>query len=203
MKNFLLSSLLVLSIQLGQAQNFPSEIWHEGRVVLMEGDTLRGQVMYNLETDLVQFTGDDRTIKTFTARKLLYFEIFDNTVERYREFYTIPYSIKSDYKTPVIFEVLTTGKQLSLLSREALEYQVSHYPYGMSGTYSRLELVYTNYFLLPDGTVKEFGGKKKDLLWMMNKRAGEMKKFIKSNRIKMDDRRDLAKAVAYYNSLFQ
>ena len=203
MKRFLLSLVFGFTLSLGFSQTFPSEMWHDGRLVLLEGDTLKGQIMYSLETDLVQFTGDERTIKTYTARKLLFFEIFDNTVERYRQFYTIPYSVKSDYKAPVIFEVLTTGEHLSLLSRESLEYQVAHYPYAMSGTYSRLELVYTNYFLLPNGNVQKFAGKKKDLLWVMNKKSGEMKKFIKSNNIRMDDRFDLAKAVAYYNSLFE
>ncbi|MEX2336791.1 MAG: hypothetical protein WD555_05930 [Fulvivirga sp.] len=185
-----------------QAQKFPSELWHDGRLVLLEGDTLKGQIKYNLETDLVQFTADNRTIKTYTGRKLLFCEIFDQTVNRYRQFYSIPYSMNGDYKAPVIFEVLFTGEHLSLLSKEAVEYQVTNYPYALSGTYSRLELVYTHYFLKPDGSIMQFFGKKRDLLRVMNKKSGQMKEFIKGNKIRPDDRADLVKAVAYYNSLF-
>lgn len=202
MRIIFLIAILCSLCQVSFAQVFPSEVWHDGKLVLMEGDTLEGQVKYNLETDLVQFTRDRQTVKTFTGRKLLFFEIFDKTVNRYRQFYAIPYNVKSNYKAPVIFEVLYTGDHLSLLSREAIEYQVANYPYSMSGTYTRLELVYTHYFLKPDGSITLFTGKKKDLLWVMNKNSSEIKKYIKNEKIRIDRRGDLVKLVAYYNSLF-
>lgn len=199
-------SLVLLIICFGclsaSAQVFPSEVWHDGKIVLLEGDTLKGQVKYNLETDLVQFTLDRKTIKTYTARKLVFFEIFDAINNLYRRFYVLPYSLQNDYKAPVIFEVVLSGQELSLLSREAVEYRVSNYPYAMSGTYSRLELVFTYFFLKPDGTITRFSGKKKDLLWIMSKKSGEMKKYIKSEKLRPDNRADLVEAVSYYNSLF-
>lgn len=204
MRRFLfLFFILSFSYGIAPAQTFPSEVWHEGKVVLIEGDTLVGQVKYNLETDLVQFTRDRRTIKTFTARKLLFFEIFDSLSNTYRQFYALPYSIRNNYKAPVIFEVHLQGTELSMLSREKIEHQVSNYPYSMSGTYSRMVLVYTYYLLKPDGSISQVTSKKKDLIWIMNKKSGEMKKFIKANRIRPDRRADLIKAVAYYNSLFK
>ncbi|UII30133.1 hypothetical protein LVD17_17705 [Fulvivirga ulvae] len=202
MRKLFLIAILYSIGHVGVAQIFPSEVWHDGKLVLLEGDTLVGQVKYNLETDLVQFTRDNQTVKAFTARKLLFFEIFDKTVNRYRQFYAIPYNVKSNYKAPVMFEVLYTGDHLSLLSREAIEYQVANYPYSMSGTYTRLELVYTHYFLKPDGSITLFTGKKKDLQWVMNKKSSEIKRYIKNNKIRIDRRADLVKLVAYYNSLF-
>lgn len=202
MKKLSLCLVLTFAVRFVLAQTFPSEIWHDGRLVLLEGDTLKGQVKYDLESDLIQFTENKETIKTYTGRKLLYFEIFDETVNRYRQFYAIPYNLQGDYKTPIIFEVLVTGEHLSLLSREALEHQVVNYPYAMSGTYSRLQLVYTHYLLKPDGSITEFTGRRRDLLRIMDKRSGEMKKFIKSNKLRVDNRSDLVKAVINYNSLF-
>ncbi|UII24627.1 hypothetical protein LVD15_14985 [Fulvivirga maritima] len=185
-----------------QAQDFPSEIWHEGKIVLLEGDTLRGLVKYNLESDLIQYSGNKKTIKAYTGRKLLFFEIYDETVERYRQFFSIPYSLNGDYKVPIMFEVLVRGDELSLLCREAIEYQVRSYPYSMGGTYSSYVLVYTYYFMSPDGTIAKFSGKKKDLLYIMKEKHSEMKKYIKENKIDVDKRSDLAKALIYYNSLF-
>ncbi|MBL6446783.1 hypothetical protein JMN32_10700 [Fulvivirga sp. 29W222] len=202
MRKLFLFAILCLPGYFGIAQVFPSEVWHDGKLVLLEGDTLVGQVKYSLETDLVQYTRGGQTVKTFTARKLLFFEIFDKTSNRYRQFYAIPYSVKSNYKAPVIFEVLYTGEHLSLLSRESIEYQVANYPYSMAGTYTRLELVYTHYFLKPDGSISQSTGKKKDLLWVMNKKSSEIKRYIKNNKIRIDRRADLVKLVAYYNALF-
>lgn len=204
MKKLLFLSLAIcFGYILAAAQTFPSEVWHEGKVVLLEGDTLKGQVKYNLETDLVQFSHDQKTIKTYTARKLFFFEIFDKLSNQYRQFYVLPYGIKNNYKAPVIFEVLLQGKELSVLSRESVEYQVSNYPYSMAGSYTRMVLVYTYYFLKPDGTIIQYSGKKKDLTWIMSKKSGEIKKFIKANKIRTDKRVDLLNTVAYYNSLFE
>ncbi|MBL3655578.1 hypothetical protein [Fulvivirga sediminis] len=185
-----------------QAQDFPSEIWHEGKIVLLEGDTLRGLVKYNLESDLIQFTGNNKTIKAYTGRKLLFFEIYDETVERYRQFFSIPYSLNGDYKVPIMFEVLVRGEELSLLCREAVEYQMRSYPYSMGGTYSSYVLVYTYYFLRPDGTIIKYSGKKKDLLYIMKEKQSVMKEYIKESKIDVDNRSDLAKTLIYYNSLF-
>ncbi|UII23735.1 hypothetical protein [Fulvivirga ligni] len=184
------------------AQNFPSEVWHEGKVVLAEGDTLSGLVKYSLENDVVQLSADNKTIKAFTGRKLLYFEIFDKTVERYRQFYSIPYTLNGNYRVPILFEMLLAGDKMTLLCREAVEYQTRSYPYSVAGTYSTYVLVYTYYFLDNEGNIQEYNGKKKDLRYIMKDKQSQMKKYIKDNKINADRRGDLAKTVVYYNSLF-
>jgi len=195
---------LLLPVCMVFGQTFPNEIWHDGKVVLNEGDTLKGLIKYNLDTDLVQHKlMDSGTITTITARSLVFFEIFDGTVNQYRQFYVLPYHVRRDYKAPVIFELIYQGNELTLLSREKVEYQVTSYPYAVSGTYTRLVLVYTHYFLWPDGHIEIYPGKKRDLLWVMKKKSAQIKKFIKTNKIKPDRRRDLVKTVTYYNSLFE
>ena len=185
------------------AQRFPSQIWHPGKLVLLEGDTLKGEVMYNQETDLIQYTDNSqRTIQTFTARKLLFFEIFDDSQGSYRQFYSIPFNLSGDYKAPIIFELIREGANLTMLSREAIENKIVTYPYAVGGTYTRTELVYTYFFLKPDGSITRFNGKKKELIWLMRKKSDQIKKYIKSEGLRMDRRSDLVKLVAYYNSLF-
>lgn len=78
----MLSSALEL-----EAQNWPFELWHEGKIVLVEGDTLRGLIKYDLQQDLVQFELANKRSEAFTARKVLFFEIFDATVQKYRRFF--------------------------------------------------------------------------------------------------------------------
>lgn len=186
---------------MARGQQFPFEYWHDGTVVLETGDTLTGSIKYDLQNDLVQFSKSGR-LQSFSARKMTYFEIFDQTVRKYRHFYSIPYVTSGAYKAPVIFELLTEGK-MTLLCRESVEYRSysnSFYSYGMS---SRLVLVY-NYFLLKeDGSIEPFVGKRNDLLRLMGPHSDQVEKYIRANKLSMDDRNEFVQIVLYYNSLFK
>ena len=57
------------------AQPWPSDMWHEGKVVLAEGDTLKGMIKYDFSQDIIQFTYRDQRVEAFSARKVLFFEI--------------------------------------------------------------------------------------------------------------------------------
>jgi hypothetical protein len=183
-----------------QSQDWAFELWHEGKIVLVEGDTLRGLVKYDLQQDLLQLNSAHQKVVAYSARKVLFFEIFDKTVNRYRQFYSLPYTTASSYKAPIFFELLEEGK-MTLLVREALEYRSYTSPY-YAQQYSRLVMVYRYFFLEEDGVITEFQGNKNDLLDRMGKRAEEVEKYIKTNRLKYEDKYDFAKIVAYYNSLF-
>src|SRR5688572_280047 len=182
------------------AQQFPSDLWHEGKIILLEGDTLKGNIKYDLQQDLVQYGVADQRTTAFSARKVLFFEIFDTSVRKYRQFFALPFTTSSGYRAPVFFELLEEGK-MTLLSRESVEYRTYSSPYYM-GSYSRLVLVYKYYFLDEKGNIAEFTGNKNDLLNLMNKKSEEVEKYIKANKLRFDDKYDFAKIVAYYNSLF-
>jgi hypothetical protein len=197
---FLSTVLLLLSAAV-HAQNWPFEYWHEGKLVLEKGDTLKGLIKYDLQQDLVQYTVEDKKGEVYTARKVLFFEIFDETVHKYRQFFALPYSNTSGYKTPMFFELLQDGK-LTLLAREALEYKTYSSPYNI-GSASRLVLVYKYFFLKENGDIEEFHGNRNDLLSLMGKNGKQVQKYIKANRLKIDDKEDFTKVVGYYNSLQQ
>lgn len=192
--------LVLLVSHSTHAQQFPSDYWHEGKVVLLEGDTLRGNIKYDLQQDLIQYNVANQNTTAFSARKVLFFEIFDTSVRRYRQFFALPFSSVSGYRAPVFFELLEEGK-MTLLSRESIEYRTYNSPYYM-GSYSRLVLLYKYYFLDEKGNINEFTGNKSDLLELMNKKQDEVEKYIKANKLKYDDKYDFARIVAYYNSLF-
>lgn len=190
-------SLLVSGLVHGQP--WPSELWHEGKVVLDSGDTLKGQIKYDLKQDLIQYNVPNQRTDAFSARKVLFFEIYDETVRRYRQFFALPYNKQTQYRTPVFFELLTEGK-LTLLAREAIEFRTYSSPYYL-GSYSREILVYHYFFLDNDGNIEEFKGTKADLLSMMGRKSDDVEKYMKMNRLKIDDKYDFARIVAYYNSI--
>lgn len=183
-----------------QAQ-FPAELWHEGKVVLLNNDTIKGSVKYDLDRDIIQ-VNDREKIEAYTARKVLYFSIFDITSNQYRQFYALPYNVTADYKTPVFFEVFYEGR-FSLLAREYITIQTTSYgPAGMSGsTYSRQVLAYNYYFLNDRGSINQYRKNKRELYLKMRKYEGEIKTFVKRNRLRIDNKRDLIQIFEYYNSL--
>ena len=199
-KRFALTlTLFTIGMSAEAQRNWPSEMWHEGRIVLVDGDTLKGLIKYDFQQDLVQYIVNKKQAEVYTARKVLMFEIFDETVHKYRKFFSLPYTNTSNYKAPIFFELLEEGK-MTLLSRELLEYKTySSSFYG--GSYSRLVQTYYFYLLKEDGTIEDFRGNKNDLLALMGNKSKDVEKYIRANRLDFDDKYDVAKIVAYYNSL--
>jgi hypothetical protein len=120
-------------------------------------------------------------------------------VHKYRKFFVLPYSNASNYKSPFFFELLGEG-DITLLSREFLEYKtVSNAFYGAS--YARLVQTYQYYLLKDNGNIEDFRGNKNDLIGLMGTKGKVVDKYIKENRLDFDDKYDVARIVAYYNSL--
>lgn len=198
LRNFLLMVGLALTTHMASAQVWPFELWHEGRVVLTSGDTLRGMLKYDLQQDLVQYTLNSSAPEAFTARKVLFFEIYDTSVNRWRRFFALPYASSPGYKTPVFFELLEEGK-MTLLAREFLEYRNS----GSMYVASRLVLSHKYFFMKENGDIEEFNGTRSDLLDKMGKHSEKVEKFIRANRLRFEYKEDFARIVDYYNSLFE
>jgi hypothetical protein len=192
---------------LSSAQEFPSELWHQGVLVTTNGDTIKGEIKYNLQNDAVQInTG--RAIQTFGPRKIHYFEIFDKTIDSYRHFYALPYQVQENYEVPLLFEVLYEG-QLSLLCREEVVTETiptyDPYPYTYYGrtpyNQARARLKYQYYFVDKKSGIQNYNLKKSELYTFFKKHQKEVKKYIKKNNLKHNRMRDLVRVTAYYNAL--
>lgn len=200
MRKVVVCLVLVITSMSAKAQ-WAFELWHEGKVVLATGDTLRGQVKYDLQQDIIQFTDKRGTVEAFSARKVLFCEIFDTTVGSYRQFYSLPYTATSGYRTPVFFELIAEGK-LTVLSREKLENQTTTSPYYY-GSFSRTVLVNKYFMLKENGDIVDFSTRKNDFLQLVGRHADIMNGFMKDNKLQLDDKKELAQIINYYNSLFK
>lgn len=200
MRKFVVCLVLVITSLSAKAQ-WAFELWHEGKVVLATGDTLRGQVKYDLQQDIIQFTDKRGTVEAFSARKVLFCEIFDTTVGSYRQFYSLPYTATSGYRTPVFFELIAEGK-LTVLSREKLENQTTTSPYYY-GSFSRTVLVNKYFMLKENGDIVDFSTRKNDFLQLVGRHGDIMNGFMKDNKLQLDDKKELAQIINYYNSLFK
>lgn len=200
MKSFIILLLFLLIPLLSFAQTFPFEEWHDGKVVLDSGDTLKGAIKYGLD-DLLQVRHQNK-MESFSARKVLLFEFFDQGYKRYRIFYSLPYSTNGSYKSPVFFEVLTEGK-ITVLSREKVEYRTYGYSPFMYGSYNTRKILVNIYYLLKEnGNIQDFSGKRSDWLNLMGNQGDDVLDYAKENKLDFDRKYDLKRIIDYYNSLF-
>ena len=202
MKQALSLILIITGLTSANAQKFPSDLWHEGKLVLANDEIIEGKIKYDLERGIVQVEQGEKLF-TYGANSIFYFKLFDTTVEAYREFYVLPYGLVSNYKAPVIFEVLVEGN-ISLLCRERIttkNVQASNPYYYNSPTYQQEVLVYDYFFLDRQGNITQYNLKKKELLQALSKRQSKINEYIKANRLKFDRRTDLVRIIAFYNAL--
>ncbi len=196
---FYLTIVLIFFLPLfGRSQQFPSDLWHIGKLVLVSEDTLKGDIKYNLGKDIVQVEVNKK-IFTYSAQNIFYFEIYDETSESYREFYVLPYGLVTSYKTPVIFEVLIKGN-ITLLSREYIGVKNIQNPYSY-GSYPQEVLLYNYYFLDIEGTITKYSMKKNDLFLAVAKKQNQVMEYMRANKLHHDKRNDLVRIIAFYNAL--
>jgi len=95
--------------------------------------------------------------------------------------------------------LLEEGK-MTLLSRDILEYKTynSYYSYG---GFTRLVETSYFFFLKEDGSIEAFRGNKNDFVSTMGNQRKAVEKYIRTNRLDFDEKYDVARIVAYYNSL--
>ncbi len=200
MRRIWVFAFLLLTVG-GYSQKFPSDFWHEGKIILEAGDTLKGNVKYNMQNDVLQFEKNG-VLTSFTARKVRFFEIFDLTIKRYRQFYSLPYTTSGEYKAPVFFELLAEGN-LTLLCREAIEYRSNASSNSYYGSSTRLVLV-TKFFLFKDnGSIEPFVGKRSDLVYIAGNKGVLVERYMKANKLSVDNKYQFAQVVDYYNSLYK
>lgn len=177
-----------------------SDEWHKGIVVTTDQDTISGEIKYDFPTNMITLVKKEAVI-AFSSHKLIYFEIYDEDYKSYRKFYTIPYKNTSNYMTPILFE-LQYESVLSLLSRERIVMETSSLGYGYGlPIVSQPSVRYDFFFLAKAGKIIQFSGSKKDLFRILAKKKNELQTFIKRNRLKTDELRDLVRIIAFYNSI--
>lgn len=197
--------LLIVSFLLYSAVSFSQysfQEWHKGYLVTTQKDTLSGQINYNMETNSVSIQLPSEQVRAFSAYKLLYFEFFDRVLKSYRQFYTIPYKLRTQYETPIIFELLYEGN-LSLVAREKIvQNTTSMSNWGMAGPQiTQNVLEYDYFFLTRKGRIIRYNGSKSNLYDIMRDKKEVVKSFIKQNKLKPDVMRDLIRITSFYNAI--
>lgn len=209
---FTLSFLLIsLNWSICVAWQFPSEEWHQGEIILTDLTVRKGELKYNLDREAVQIRANNRT-ETYDASQISSFVFIQKKSNSLRTFYSVPYKTESGYTRPIFFERFIEGK-MTLLGREFIATRSlnngltsrSNFrnsfnnPYGANIPTATF-LAYKFYFANDKGQIFESTGRTKDIVDYFEDNHNELKKFIKKEKLKLDELNDVAKLVRHYNN---
>ncbi len=208
-KKILFGTLILglLAAQTANGQTFSKDVWHDGEADLFSGETLRGKLKYDLETNNLQLTNDG-TLKSYSSFQVASFQFFDALAKVPRTFYTLPYQRTADYNSPVFFELFADGESLSLLNREVVIQRAVN-PMGMWGGWGfrpmgmSMPVIEDVYFVLNKGkeTVIKLADQRGGVLALMPDYQDEVANFMKQKKLNPNQRNELIQIMNYYNSL--
>jgi len=199
MRRTVISGLLPFVFYLSVGQTLSPDLWHAGKVVLDSGDTLQGLVKYDPH-DLLQVKHQNQ-LESFSPKKVTAFEIFDQSCKQKRIFYSLPYALGGDYKSPVFFEVMSQGR-ITLLAREAISVttiSTAHIGYPPR----RRRVVEIKYFLLKEnGEIEPFHATRDSWLELTSSKMAQVQIFVTTHKLDLDEKYDIKRIIDYYNSLY-
>ena len=184
-------------------QKFSQDYWHAGEIDLTTGETISGTIQYDLQKNQIVLKAENR-LQVLGAEKVDAFQIKDALTGNTRYFYSLPYALQNNYKRSYFFELLAEG-DINLLTREAIVESTRFYNdplwIGASQSYTVIEQV-ENYFLLDsNANITPLAASTEGVLEAFPAQTDQLKKYIKSNKLRVADRIDMTAVINYYNGL--
>ncbi len=199
----LLGLLGLCSLAHTHAQTLLRDRWQKGRVVLSERDTLKGQINYDPDTDILRINVQN-TVKTFSPQRVLAFDFYDSQRDEVRTFHTFRYGAYSNYETPVFFETALDGEPLSVLLRETvrLETMPVYDPFMHRSFFGQqMRVVAELYIKNERDKIRKYGGNRRELMNLLRPYQQEIRRYMKANRFKHSNGDHVIRIVRYYNDL--
>lgn len=199
-RKLILLTCLCIGPTIASGQKLPSDYWHPGAVVFINGDSVSGKIKYNFEQNIVQLTYDSR-IYSYTPQKIDRFYFLDITKDSVRRYVKTYEFFKNDnYKIPLFFEVLADGKR-PLLRRESVVLRTTAAAPGMMmhGFANSYRMIDYDYFYRKGDEIFDLPSRKRKLAKTFGNEWRNMYDYIKEERIKTSKEKDLIKLYNYYN----
>ncbi|AHM63261.1 hypothetical protein D770_25080 [Flammeovirgaceae bacterium 311] len=193
-------TLLFLTYSYSLSAQQWSRTWYPGHLVSISGDTLEGDLRYDIENDAVQIRLENERVHTFSGKKVLTFEIQEHPRRSKRRFYALPYEQRNSFFTSRLFEVLYEGK-LTLLCRPYMEHINNVDTREDDSGKKKNDPYYEYYFLNDDGIVHLYRPRLGRLLSFMSAKHRDVRNYMRQHHLRYDQMRDLVRITAYYNAL--
>jgi len=200
----LLVGMIITFISPALSQRFSEEYWHHGEIDLTSGETLKGKVRYNLTENTLEYQNNKGAYRTYNPRMVEAWQIQDALTGEVRVFYSLYFSTEGlESRQPIFFELLTDGEELILFTRRQVETRMENVydPFWIGGRNINVTVERENYFLLDAvGKLHPCDDDIGDFINLMEDREGEVRSYIKRNKLRAEIREDMIALVNYYNA---
>jgi hypothetical protein len=192
-----------LLIQPGFAQteaDYAQTRWHKGQVELASGQTLAGNLKYQIAENVVFLQTQGAVLHTWRGAQIKSFTFYDTLRNAQRRFCALANPVQRSTKDAFFLEVVYEGF-ISLLSYEKTRLQA--YPedgqqkWRKPGYYIAVDEFYT---LDMKGKLKKFTNEQA-LAQVVQHDVNALKDFIKTNKLDLQNRQDFATLISHYDQL--
>jgi hypothetical protein len=191
------------------------QVWKEGSVVLLSGDTIAGSIAYHCREDVVEITKEDLSISTFSAVNVDHFTVINDYTGKEQLFRTLYWDQgkeNTDFKKPSFFEQLNEGNFTLIIREEYVQRNTGTAsatgPYGKeydirssTNGYFVNEVKPLYYILMPDGDIVKLKRTRKDFLDLCGKKSRQVKRYAQKNKLSFETPNELTAIVNFYNTL--
>jgi hypothetical protein len=170
--------------------------WSAGTIKLSNGNTYKDNLFlkYDIKDDILYFKGTKDETLTFVD-PVVEFAIVVNQNEQH---YKNGYNFTKEYSDKSFFEVLADGavQLLKKTKKVILESKL----YNSATTDKSFNDV-NEYYIVSSGKVTLIKKDKKSVFTALGNKQSELENYIKTNNLNIKNDKDLAKVIAFYNSL--
>ncbi len=178
-----------------EQQQFLNPDWQQGSVILADSSKINDlQLRYNLATKEIQFLNDDEIYAIALNNKI------NRVVIANRNFLYSGFKYE-DIRDGDFFEILVDGKCRLLLRRTAKFIKAQKAEAYKQPEPAKYEIIETYYLKKGENPALYMRTRKKSVLEMLSVKETEIKKYIKSERLRVSRQEDLVKLITYYNKI--
>lgn len=176
-------------------------LWCDGKLLLENGQTLEGELSYDLKFEVVRVKNNGMT-QAFTAESIAYFELFDPIKQIHRKYVSVDTPVYPNYQRRAFFEVISHGELAMLRKSEYV--RRPRITEDMRAPHIYLNTVCKHtYFMHEENSgltlINDF---EEEILPLMHRYEDEVEKYIKRCKLKMKKVHEQLRVVNLYNMLY-
>ena len=200
MKKYLVVLILV-SVSITQSMSSPinAGFWCPGSVTLENQQVVSGEVSYDLKFNAVQVRHDG-VVRTYTAEKVAYFDLFDQVKHRDRHYVAIDHQVYEGYQRRTFFEVLTDGDLTILRKTKYVRKPRVTEDFRAPHIYLNAVCKHT-YYAFSEGKFFEISDFKEQVLPLMSEHEATVNHYIEQCKLKLRKVHEQMRVVHLYNQL--
>ncbi len=175
--------------------------WNAGNIYLTNGEVIRGYYLrYEIVRNQVELIVD-RDIRVLNGDRVKHFEWYDP-----KQFRVLQFSNSSDFKftegIPSSFlEILVDG-EAKLLKRTLIKsLRGTTSPTLVANTKASTIEQFELFYIVIAGTAHEIAGNKQTKLELFGDKYEQIKEFVKTNNIRLNNQEQFIEVTKFYNSL--